>query len=92
MKKLLLMLIILIVTNFTLCYSQTRQNNDNDVLIEVEGDVENIYDSIQMKQVTRFGSGLPAIDITRSRLSTDEEFIFKTYIMDKLLKSNRILY
>ncbi len=91
MKKVILILVIILVSAFNLCNAQTNQDDDA-VYIEVEGNVETIYDSIEIKQVTRFASGLPDIDITRSRMSTDEEFIFKTYIMEKLLKSNRVLY
>ncbi len=90
MKRVLLILTFIVITTLNLCYAQANQ--DEALGLDIEGDVETVYDAIEIKQVTRFGSGLPEIDITRSRLSTDEEFIFKTYIMDKLLKSNRVLY
>ncbi len=90
MKKILLILAFIVITSLNLGFAQGNQDEANAV--DIEGNVETVYDAIEIKQVTRFGSGLPEIDITRSRLSTDEEFIFKTYIMDKLLKSNRVLY
>lgn len=92
MKKLLLIGIIIVFSSITLCYSQDNQTDENFNEYESTDEIEYITDSIVMKQIQRFGSGLPENEITRSRISTDDEFIFKTYIMDKLLKSNRILY
>lgn len=93
MKKLLILVLIIVISGLSVSYAQNNQNNNDDTY-EYENDdgIDYIYDSVEMKQVQRFGSGLPAIDITRSRMSSEEEFIFKTYIMEKLLKSNRILY
>jgi hypothetical protein len=92
MKKVLLIFLIIVFSALNLCYSQNNQIDVNYDEVENDDNIEYIYDSIEMKQVQRFGFGLPDIGTTRSRVSTDEEFIFKTYIMDKLLKSNRILY
>lgn len=92
MKKVLLILLIIVFSALSLCYAQDNRTDVNYDEVENDDNVEYIYDSIEMKQVQRFGYGLPEIGSTRSRISTDEEFIFKTYIMDKLLKSNRILY
>ncbi len=92
MKKLLLILLMIVFSSINLCYSQDNQDNEDYQIYESNEEIEYITDEIVMQQVQRFGSGLPENEITRSRISTDEEFIFKTYIMEKLLKSNRILY
>jgi len=94
MKKLLLVLLMIVFSALNLCYSQNNDNYDDYDNYDNENDdgIEYIYDSTEIRQVQRFGFGLPDIGTTRGRLSTEEEFIFKTYIMDKLLKSNRILY
>ncbi len=91
MKKLLLIGLIIVFSAVNLCYSQDTQSGD-DFEYENDENVEYVWDVNEIKQVQRFGSGLPDIGSTRSRKLTSEEFIFKTYIMDKLLKSNRILY
>lgn len=92
MKKVLLIFLVIVLSALNLCYSQTDKNVEDNYELENNDEIEYIYDEVNMKQVQRFGFGLPEIGITRSRIPTEEEFIFKTYIMDKLLKSNRILY
>jgi predicted small lipoprotein YifL len=46
----------------------------------------------QQREITKYDTAFPDNNTTRNRQSTKDEYIFKTYILDKLLKSNRILY
>ena len=96
MKSLKIIVAIVILSSFSLCYSQdvqepqaTQDKNEGNY-----SDVEFAYiiEENNKNQVQSFGQDFPENSIYRRRIKTENEFIFKTYIMEKLLKSNRILY
>lgn len=86
----LIFIAIVMLSSFSLCYSQ--DDRDKEQSYNFADSDRYIVDQITISSPVRFGTGMPERDVTRTRLSTAEEYIFKTYIIDKLLKSNRILY
>ncbi|OQY37554.1 MAG: hypothetical protein B6226_05060 [Candidatus Cloacimonetes bacterium 4572_65] len=97
MKKFLS--IVFIVTVFA-CMPQKviAQETNSDVDTSEEFNSEDTFDedTYDMDNIVnkgiRFGSEFPGKRAIRSKVLTEEEYIFKTYILDKLLKSNRVLY
>lgn len=91
MKKILIISFLLLVINCSISFAQTVENNQ-----EFDSDESNfIIDTNDNVIIIRFDSNLPengVNSISFDRIKTEEEFIFQTFIMDKLLKSNRILY
>ena len=84
-KKMILLILLMLCMGIIAIYGQ--ENNDVEI--------EYIYDVSDDAVVSRFDSSLPengVNNVTLSDIQTEEEFIFKTFIMEKLLKSNRILY
>lgn len=90
MKKMLILITIVILSSFSFCYSQEAQTKEND--FNYYDNDNYIVGSRKISGSVRFGTGMPDHSVTRTRVSTEDEYIFKTYIIDKLLKSNRILY
>lgn len=91
-KKMFYIIFCLIILNFSVIFAQE---------VEVDTDFDVDMDNVIIDRVTDGGnftqldSNLPengVNSITFDRIKTEEEFIFQTFIMDKLLKSNRILY
>ena len=90
MSKKIIYLIILLSISFVVCYSQQNPEITEDE--DVFDNSKYITSSVVTTSRTRFGSGMPENSFTKQREKTKDEYVFKTYIMDKLLKSNRILY
>ncbi len=87
MKKSILILLLLTILAISFLNAQTTDNdnegntNDGRYIVQTSDD-----------DIIRFGLFFPDNDIVRDRTLTKDEYIFKTYFLDKLLKSNRILY
>lgn len=90
MKRILILITLIVLLSLSLCYAQ--EGNSTEIDYNIAGNDRYIVDEITIMSPVRFGTGMPEHEVTRTRLATEEEYIFKTYIIDKLLKSNRILY
>lgn len=90
MKRVSILIVLIMLLSLSLCYSQ--EDNSAELDYNIADNDRYIVDEITIVSPVRFGTGMPEHGVTRTRLATEEEYIFKTYIIDKLLKSNRILY